>query len=182
MVVTRIDANSAAERAGLKPGDLVTAFADTPVRDAPDLRNKLGMLRVGDVAEMTVLREGQKLLVQATLMEPALKVLSGEQLAPVFEGAVFTNAGVFANAPGAAGESGVRVATVRGGSRAWSSGLREGDVIVSVNRKKIIGTEEFATEVGKSPSRLVLDIVRNGETIVLSIRSSESPSRRNAGR
>src|SRR6202162_6544948 len=41
----------AAERAGLKPGDLVTELDGTPVRDAADLQLRLALLRIGEVAE-----------------------------------------------------------------------------------------------------------------------------------
>jgi S1-C subfamily serine protease len=64
--------------------------------------------------------------------------------------------------------------TVDSSSNAWRSGLREGDIIVSVNRKRVIGAEEFATEIAKSPNRLVMDIVRNDQTILLTITASES--------
>jgi len=37
-VVLKVDPRSAAERAGLKPGDLVTELDGTPARDAADLR------------------------------------------------------------------------------------------------------------------------------------------------
>jgi serine protease Do/serine protease DegQ len=173
VVVTKIEANSAAEHAGLKSGDVVTAFAETPVRDAPDLRNKLAMLRVGDVADLTVMRGGKPVRLKATLTEPAVKLLQGEQLSPLFEGALFTGTGMGVR------EKGAQVATVKSGSKAWSSGLREGDLITSVNRKRVIGADEFSTEVLKSPNRLVLDVVRNGQDFLLSIRSNESAPRKN---
>ena len=44
----------AAERAGLKPGDLVTELDGTPVRDAADLQLRLALLRIGEVAEFAV--------------------------------------------------------------------------------------------------------------------------------
>jgi membrane-associated protease RseP (regulator of RpoE activity) len=40
----------AAERAGLKPVDLVTELDGTPVRDAADLQLRLALLRIGEVA------------------------------------------------------------------------------------------------------------------------------------
>ena len=82
-VVTRIDANSAAERAGLKLGDLVTELKGSPIRDAADLRNKLGVLRVGDVVEMAALRNGKAVRVQATLTEPAIKLCARRSSHPV---------------------------------------------------------------------------------------------------
>ena len=44
-VVLQVDPQSAAERAGLKPGDLVTELDGTPVRDAADLQLRLALLR-----------------------------------------------------------------------------------------------------------------------------------------
>ena len=51
-VVREVDPRSAAERAGLKPGDLVTELSGTPVRNAADLHIRLSLLRIaeGDIA------------------------------------------------------------------------------------------------------------------------------------
>jgi serine protease DegQ len=58
-VITKVDAGSVAERAGLKPGDVVTELCGKPVRNANDLRLRLGLLWVGDTAEFTVMRKGE---------------------------------------------------------------------------------------------------------------------------
>jgi serine protease DegQ len=47
-VVRAVAPRSAAERADLKPGDLVTELGGTPVRDAADLHIKLALLRIGE--------------------------------------------------------------------------------------------------------------------------------------
>ena len=57
-VVLQVDPQSAAERAGLKPGDLVTELDGTPARDAADLQLRLALLRIGEVAEFAVSRDG----------------------------------------------------------------------------------------------------------------------------
>lgn len=167
VVITKVDPKSAAERAGIRPGDLVTAIGDTPVANVPDLRNQLALMRVGDVAELTVLRGGQSIRIRAALAEPLWKVLEGEQIGPLLEGAVFTNS------PEATIRKGVQVATVLAGSSAWSSGLREGDVIVSVNRKRVIGTDQFAAEAGTTPNALEMNVIRDGKDLLLSIRLNE---------
>jgi S1-C subfamily serine protease len=68
-VVRAVDPRSAAERAGLKPGDLVTALGATPVRDAADLQVRLALLRTGEVAEFAVSRPGGTLIVRAEMAE-----------------------------------------------------------------------------------------------------------------
>jgi serine protease Do/serine protease DegQ len=120
---------------------------------------------VGDVAEMTIWRNGRTVHIQAVLAEPQIKVLAGAQLTHLFDGAVFTSD------QSNMGEKGMQVATVRAGSAAWNSGLREGDVIVSVNRKMVSDPDRFAEEVAKTPERLILNGTRNGEPLVLSISS-----------
>jgi Do/DeqQ family serine protease len=166
-VITKVNPHSAAEHAGIKPGDLITAVGEMPVAGVPDLRNQLALLRVGDVAELTVFRGGQSLQVQATLSDPPWNALDGDQIAPLLEGALFTG-----SPPGAL-EKGVQVATVRAGSNAWGSGLREGDVITAVNKKRTVGIEQFVAEAGQTPKALVLDVIRDGESLQLSVKLNE---------
>ncbi len=66
-VIAKVEPGSAAERAGLKSDDVITAVNKAPVRGAADLRIKVGLLRVGDAAELAVLRGGRPLAVRATV-------------------------------------------------------------------------------------------------------------------
>jgi serine protease DegQ len=68
-VVLKVDRRSAAERAGLKPGDLVTELDGAPIRDAADLRLRLALLRIGEVAEFAVSRPGGMVTVRAAMAE-----------------------------------------------------------------------------------------------------------------
>jgi hypothetical protein len=63
-VVRAVAPRSAAERAGLKPGDLVTELG-APVRNAADPRVRLALLRIGEVTEFAVSRLGGTLTVRA---------------------------------------------------------------------------------------------------------------------
>jgi len=68
-VITKIAPGSPGERAGLKPGDVVTEVGDRTVVGSAFLRNRLALLRVGEVAELAVLREGKPLKIRATVAE-----------------------------------------------------------------------------------------------------------------
>ena len=70
VVIASVAIGSAAERAGLKSGDVITAIGKTPVHGASDFRNKIGVLRIGDVVELAVLRAGRSTVVRATLAAP----------------------------------------------------------------------------------------------------------------
>ena len=69
VVVRAVAPRSAAEQAGLKPGDLVTELGGTHVRDGADLRIRLALLRAGEVAELAVSRAGGTLTVRAEMAE-----------------------------------------------------------------------------------------------------------------
>ncbi|MBV9970461.1 MAG: trypsin-like peptidase domain-containing protein [Xanthobacteraceae bacterium] len=66
-VVISVDPGSAGARAGLKSGDIVTDVSNTPIRDSGALRNRMALLRIGEVAELSVLRDGKPLVIRATM-------------------------------------------------------------------------------------------------------------------
>jgi S1-C subfamily serine protease len=66
-MILKVDPGSAAERAGLKAGDLVTELGGTPLRDAADLQVRIALLRAGEVAEFAVSRRGSILTMRAPI-------------------------------------------------------------------------------------------------------------------
>ena len=68
-MIVKVDPRSSGARAGLKPGDIVTQIGGRPVLSTNFLRNRLALLRVGDVAELAVRRDGKPLEIQATVAE-----------------------------------------------------------------------------------------------------------------
>jgi len=69
-IIVKVDPGSPADLAGLKAGDVVTDLAGTPVRDTSHLRSRLGLLWVGDSAELTVIRNGKPAVIRATITDP----------------------------------------------------------------------------------------------------------------
>jgi Do/DeqQ family serine protease len=57
-VIARVEPGSPAERAGLKTGDLVVAVNGVAVRSGTQLRNSIGLSRVGDDVDLTIERKG----------------------------------------------------------------------------------------------------------------------------
>jgi serine protease DegQ len=66
-VIVKVDGGSAGARAGLKSGDVVTDVGKTAIRDSADLRNRMALLRVGEVAELSVMRDGKPITIRATM-------------------------------------------------------------------------------------------------------------------
>ena len=69
-VIARVDPGSPAERAGLHSGDLVIAVNGVAVRGGTQLRNMIGLARIGDDVELTVDRRGAERKV-AVHVDPA---------------------------------------------------------------------------------------------------------------
>lgn len=65
-LVTSVAPDSSAAAAGVRPGDLIVAVNGMPVDLATPLVNRLKALELGQVAELTVLRGGQQLVIPVT--------------------------------------------------------------------------------------------------------------------
>jgi S1-C subfamily serine protease len=70
VVIAQIERQSAAAQAGLRVGDIITMFNQTPVRDPAELYIRTAMLRVGEAVSLDVVRDGLPMSVRATLGAP----------------------------------------------------------------------------------------------------------------
>jgi serine protease DegQ len=75
-VIVKVDKGSPADGAGLKAGDVVSELARISVRDTSDLSNRMGLLLAGDVADLTVVRDGKSMIFRATLTDQEKNVRS----------------------------------------------------------------------------------------------------------
>jgi len=163
-VITKVTPNSAAAKAGLQAGDIVVDVNGRPVRDASDLRNYIGVLRVGEKVKLEILREGKRQSLVAEVEQPKSAQTTGKNINPQLEGAVFTD--ITQGNPLYGQIAGVLVADVGAGSPAWRAGLRKGDVIVSANRRTIKSLDDLQRIV-KGSRTLLLNIQRGDMALFL---------------
>ena len=167
VVITQVVEDSAAEKAGLKSGDVVTAVDGRPVNRAADLRNKVGMAPVGEKVTLSILRDGKKKDVTATISESNRETAGGEAVSRFLEGASLRDLrkGELQHA-----ESGVLVDAVERASPAWRAGLRQGDVIINANRKDVVDMKELRSAVEDKDATLLLRVNRNGGIFFVVVR------------
>jgi len=73
VVVANVDETSAAAKAGVKEGDVITKLNGKAVADVADLRRQLyGDLKVGDKINLTIFRDGEEMTVSLTLTSNAM--------------------------------------------------------------------------------------------------------------
>jgi serine protease Do/serine protease DegQ len=156
-LVAGVSQGSAADKAGIKTGDIIVSVNGVPMHNAGELRNAIGMLRVGDSVEVGLLRDGKPLKVTALVAERSeTETANAVDINSGLEGADL------ADAPNAGG---VLVKSVQEGSPAAQAGLRTNDLIVGVGRTPVTSTKSFR-EAAKGLNLLLLN-VRRGSTVVL---------------
>ncbi len=163
-VITRIENNSAADRAGLRPGDIVLEINGHQVRDAGTLRNSVGLLRVGEEVSMKVMRDNKILTLKAKVEEALQHILEGQEVHPRLGGALLSDIEQGSRLYGRI--QGVLVAEIKMGSPASRAGLRKGDIITTLNRKPVHSLQQLKQSSRTSRS-LLLNIVRGNSALFL---------------
>jgi Do/DeqQ family serine protease len=70
-VVARVESGSPAQRAGLKPSDVVVAVDGVPISNASELRNRVGMAPIGATVALTIERNGAQSTVPVRVTQLA---------------------------------------------------------------------------------------------------------------
>lgn len=164
-VVTRVLPKSPADKAGVQPEDVILEANGKPVEGFLQLRNVVGLLRVGDKVNLKVLRDGKPKTLTVVVGKDDESASAGEELHPRLAGATF--APVDESSRAAAGvDEGIVVQNLQPGSPAARSGLQPGDVIISVNRKPVATMDEFRA-LAKSKGQLLLHVRRGQGALFL---------------
>jgi serine protease DegQ len=166
-VITRVEPGSPAQKAGLAAGDVVVAADSEKVTSSADLRNRIGLVRVGDEVTLTVLRDAtrRKVKVRVGVVEPP--TYPGSETAQQLSGAVFQAMG--RNHPLHDQLQGVVVADVERGSRAWQNNIRAGDVIVAINRERVRSVDELSRALRRAGRTIAVDIIRDNTQMFIVI-------------
>ncbi|MEW6213453.1 MAG: trypsin-like peptidase domain-containing protein [Acidobacteriota bacterium] len=169
--------DSPAGRAGLRSGDVITAFDGKPVRMPRELTNAVASMPVGKSVRVDFVREGKAESVTVELAErteEALNVPARPAPSPDPQGEMEPGKlGLFAQSvtPEKAQELKLRVASgaivvfVQPGSPAYQAGLRHGDIIHRLGRAEIKNAEDLtaASKALKEGEKVAVQIERNGQ-------------------
>jgi serine protease Do/serine protease DegQ len=156
-LVAEVAGESAAERAGIQAGDVITAIADYPVNNAREFHNIEGQLPLGESITLEFSRNQEK--KQTRLNAEALKVLDGGAIDGRLKGATFEELPVKLRSDRI---KGVLLSGLESGSQLARNGLRPGDIITAVNRQVISDLADFRQSVASARGVLYLQVHRNG--------------------
>lgn len=156
-VIAQVEEGMAAARAGLRAGDVVTRVNGRKISNSSGMRNAVGMLRVGSRVEMDVLRNGKTQRIVAIVEELELKSVSGQSLHPKLAGLEFSDHE----------QGGVVISKVDPRSIAGRQGLREGDRLLSLNKKEVTRVKELPGAARLNERGVLLNIQRGSSAYFL---------------
>jgi len=177
-LVGEVEANSPAQKAGLKTGDIILEVNGNSVYDANQLRNMISSMQPDSNVSLKIWRDGAQHTLPVTLgvlnpEEARNRGGSGDDngLGNALDGVSVENltsqVARGLNLP--AGTSGVVVSEVSPGSAAASAGLKQGDVIQEVNRRPVKNVAEFEAAIRNSKDGSLLLVNRDGHTIYVGL-------------
>jgi serine protease DegQ len=164
VLVAEVAAGSAAEQAGLQPGDVITRMANRKLSDAQDFHNAEGGLALGESLQVEYLREGKSREIQLVIQ--SVPEIIGADLDYRLEGAKF--AGLTARLS-QQNLSGVLLDELDQASRLAREGLAEGDIITGVNRQRVHNLDDFSKALEPKRSSILLQISRRGRAYIVRI-------------
>ncbi len=178
-LLSEVEPNGPAAKAGLERGDVVVELNGQPVTDPSEFRMKIAMTAPGTTVNLKVIRSGAERTFSVVLGElPATQASAAENegggASQALQGLSVDNL-----TPDIARQldlprttHGVVITNVRPGSAADDAGLRRGDVIQEVDRKPVHSVDEFnqaVSQLGKQPVLLLIN--RGGSTLYLVVQA-----------
>ncbi len=186
VIVSNVQPGSAADKAGIKRGDIITAINGEKIEDSNVLRNKIAGILPGTEIKLTIAREGKQQELTATLDEFDVDKArrdagQPEQQSPDNNAQPQSGKLGLTLQPLTAeaarrltlpeGTEGLVVSDIDPNGPAASEGIARGDVIMEINRQPVRTLDDVQAALDRSGTRPVLLLIsRRGQTIFLTVR------------
>ena len=177
-IVSQVESGSAAERAGIKQGDVILSFNGQPVHDTNTLRNRVADTKPGTSANVVIMRDGSEKTLTVKLDEAqpnrsardAGEPDAGDKSALGVSVAPLTP-DLAAQLHTAKNAHGLVVQDVNPDGRAADAGIQAGDVIEQVNRQPVQSVDDLKAALRRSADKPVLLLVnRQGNEVFITVK------------
>lgn len=166
VVIVQVEPDSAASKAGLREGDVITRFADREITAVADFHSQTAVVFIGDKVNVEVIREGLTQQVKLEIDDDNLEKMRGARIDRRLRGTELQN---FRNDESAMG-AGVLVTEVDSESSGWRFGLRPGDIVVAANRSAVRNLADLREGARLNSQQLLLRVYRSGQFGYVAIR------------
>lgn len=168
VVVARVDEDSAAAKAGLRAGDVIISVNGDSVDDSADVRNMIGLIRVGTTINLIIVREGKTKELKAKIEEKKTTSRLGKSFSEKLDGAELTLSEI--DRRDGSSQPVIVISKLEPGSAAASAGLRGGDMILSVNKIPVESFKQLEKAIAAGKNGLLLNVQRGRRALFLLIR------------
>ena len=158
--ISEVMPGSAADKAGLKAGDVITAINGQAISSFAEMRAKIATSGAGKEIDLTYLRDGKSNNAKVTLQSDDQTQTRANGLLPALDGAELNNYDE-------KGVKGVAITKIKPNSLAEQRGLKSGDVIIGINRQKVENLGQLRKVLDSKPSAIALNIIRGDSNFYL---------------
>ena len=180
-IVREVFKGSPAEKAGLKRGDVILKVNGKKIEDIATLRNIVAQSDVGSTIKLKIMRENKRISIKATVSEFPKEMAEvipdkGEALTEEDALAGFSVTDITPAIAKQLGlsreEKGVVIVRVEPYSAADEAGLKKGDVIQEMNKKRVNNLRDFnnITSYIKKGDTVLLFINRGGKKFYITLK------------
>ncbi len=171
-LVSSVYLNSAAATAGIKAGDYIIRIDSRKIVDSNDLVKVVSDFKVGDVKTVYVYRNGKPISLKIKIAKRSSEKKINDNIKFLWPGIVvseFTDEiEKYFNIEKQ--DSGLVVLSVIEDTKFYIGGLRQGDIITSINGKDINSLKDFYNAIGEDTNKYSIEYVRKGETLFFGIK------------
>ncbi|WP_028374029.1 Do family serine endopeptidase [Legionella lansingensis] len=164
-IIAQVNQDSPAEKAGLKPGDIITKINDTKITQATQVKSTIGLLRVGSEAKLTIQRDGKEMTLSAVVTDVKKHEQKLQAGNPFLYGLALKN--FEQDSPLHGHVVGVQVTGAAETSAGWRAGLRPGDIIISANKQPTPSVRALQTVAHQQSKQLLLQVLRGPGALYL---------------
>jgi len=161
-LVAEVVKNSPADKAGVKQGDIIIAYNNTPVKSIGTFRNEISMIKPGSKVMLKINRSGKILkipVVLGSLGEDTGGTGTSKKLGIEVEPLTSEMANKLGYSPS---EEGVVITKVKPGSPAALAGMRPGFLILMINQQKVTTIDQFHAALEQTKRNRVLILAKQG--------------------
>ncbi|PPI87912.1 serine endoprotease DegQ [Candidatus Pantoea edessiphila] len=163
VLVSEILPNSAAQKAGIKVGDVIVSINGKSINHCSELRIAIEITEPGKSINIIIMRNGKPLEIKVIIQNKKSKPIIKSTI-PLLQGVLLVNGTT------KSGDKGIKIKNIEKDTMAYKLGLRKNDVIININRRRTRTIHDIIKIIERRPPMLMFNIIREYESIYLLLR------------